>query len=138
MEIGDDARRLALRPVRYEFARARGDAYDDNWLVVRGEVSTPRGCWSFEEPCLLVDEARSLAAWLRRDGGRLEFTEPLLEWEREEAGRLRVVFAHEAAPAWCPTESRSEGWAVEFAVAAEELRAAADEWERLLVPLPPR
>ncbi|MFE9458951.1 hypothetical protein [Streptomyces californicus] len=65
MLLNDLSSSVDLRPVRYQFATARGETYDDNWLVVDGTVTTPEGSWSFTEPCLLTDEARRVSAWLR-------------------------------------------------------------------------
>ncbi|WP_165063185.1 WapI family immunity protein [Marisediminicola senii] len=66
MRIADDAGESAftLAPVRYEFAEATGDEWDDNWLVVRGAVITPAATSEFEDPSLLVTEAQALQDWL--------------------------------------------------------------------------
>lgn len=66
MRIADDAGETAftLAPVRYEFAEATGDEWDDNWLVVRGAVMAPAGTSQFEDPSLLVTEAQALQDWL--------------------------------------------------------------------------
>src|SRR5688572_23323448 len=65
MLLSDRASSVALRPVGYQFPVARGDPYDDHWLVISGAVTTPEATWSFTDPCLLTDEAREVAAWLR-------------------------------------------------------------------------
>lgn len=67
MEIRDDSTGCFVRltPINYQFPR-RGDPYDDNWLIIKGRVQGRTGAWTFQEPALLVDEAQSISAWLRR------------------------------------------------------------------------
>ncbi|WP_461063234.1 WapI family immunity protein, partial [Streptomyces pseudoechinosporeus] len=43
MLLGDQASSVELCPLRYQFSAVRGDPYDDNWLVIGGEVMTPEG-----------------------------------------------------------------------------------------------
>jgi hypothetical protein len=54
-----------LKPVSYQFGHVHGDSFDDNWLVIRGAVASAVESWSFRDPCLLVNEARSMGIWLR-------------------------------------------------------------------------
>jgi len=56
---------VELAPVRYQFERAGGDTYDDNWLIIRGEVKSTTELWGFCDPCLLTSEAEHLGDWLR-------------------------------------------------------------------------
>ncbi|WP_236245100.1 hypothetical protein [Streptomyces sp. CC210A] len=134
MLFDDQGCGIGLEVLRYEFAAARGDAYDDNWLVVRGEVVTPTGRWSFTEPCLLTDEARRLSAWLREaaaDGGApavLDFIEPTLTFRRVPEG-VRVGLAH-VGPG-LPD-------AVDVRMGPAGLLRAADAWDAELVPFPAR
>ncbi|WP_435841837.1 WapI family immunity protein [Streptomyces coeruleorubidus] len=72
MRLIDRAGGIVLQPLRYQFPVASGDRWDDNWLVIGAEVTTPAAGWSFTDSCLLVDEAHELSAWLRAvaDGQR--------------------------------------------------------------------
>lgn len=110
MRLTDRAGGIVLRPLRYRFPVARGDRWDDNWLVIGADVTTPATNWSFADSCLLVDEAHEVSAWLRAvaDGPRpdakpdlegrlvpdLSFLEPALAFSRvrwyDGAGVLRV------------------------------------------------
>jgi hypothetical protein len=46
--------RVDRRPLRYQFAETRGERFDDNWLVIGGEIATASGAWSFTDPALLT------------------------------------------------------------------------------------
>ncbi|MER6319072.1 hypothetical protein ABT237_35760 [Streptomyces sp. NPDC001581] len=65
MLLSERANSAELRPLRYQFATARGNRYDDNWLVIGGTMTTAEGTWSFADPSLLTHEARQVAAYLR-------------------------------------------------------------------------
>lgn len=72
---------VELRPLRYEFADVQGDEYDDNWLVIGGRARSGTDEWGFEEPAMLVSEARELADWLDAIGaGRAETVAPELDF----------------------------------------------------------
>lgn len=47
---------------------ARRRAWDDRWLVIDGTVDLGDQAWSFTDSCLLIEEARELAIWLRNAG----------------------------------------------------------------------
>ncbi|MFE2288544.1 hypothetical protein ACFXDJ_30810 [Streptomyces sp. NPDC059443] len=157
----DSAGSVDLRPMRYQFANVRGDAYDDNWLVIGGTVTTPEGSWSFADPCLLTDEARQVAPWLRAVAagtvavtgpdaeGELSpdtsFIEPLLAFslaDRSEDGTavIRIHLSLEAAPPWQQGDDRADiyQYAVGVRMDAAALRHAADQWDAALTSLPPR
>ncbi|MER7759202.1 hypothetical protein [Streptomyces sp. NPDC097619] len=160
MLLNDADHRVELRPLRYQFATVRGDAYDDNWLVIGGTVSTPEGTWSFDDPCLLTDEARRVAAWLRAvaagtvavtdaSEGELSpdtwFIEPVLAFSlaaRSEDGAriVRVHLSLEAAPPWHRGEDGPDihQYAVEIRTDTEALLLAADTWDLALAAFPPR
>ncbi|MEV7536492.1 hypothetical protein ACIQNV_37055 [Streptomyces hydrogenans] len=160
MLLSDHASSVELRPLRYQFPAAPGDPYDDNWLVIGGKVRTPEGSWSFADPCLLTDEAREVAGWLRavaaetvaatgRDAeGELSpdtwFVEPVLGFSladrREGAAVIRVHLSLEAAPAW-QQGAESTGiyqYAVEVRADTDALLHAAEQWDLALAYFPPR
>ncbi|MFJ4551192.1 hypothetical protein ACIP4X_18510 [Streptomyces sp. NPDC088817] len=139
---------------------ARGDRWDDNWLVIRAEVTAPAASWSFTDACLLVDEARKLSAWLRAvaDGRRpdakpdsegllapdLSFLEPVLAFSQvrwhDGTGVLRVHLSLEALP---PQLQHDEDLdlhqhVIEIETDRTELMRAAEEWDRLLARFPLR
>ncbi|GAA2615352.1 WapI family immunity protein [Streptomyces axinellae] len=146
MLLTDHEHRITLRPLRYQFPVVSGDQYDDNWLVAGGEVTTPEGSWSFTAPCLLTDEARQISPWLRAAGGAtpagthldLHFLEPVLAFGHTGSGPVRVHLSHEAAPPWLDGDERLTEYVIEIKATAAGLRQAADEWDRCLVPFPPR
>ncbi|MFE5095020.1 hypothetical protein ACFRCI_32880 [Streptomyces sp. NPDC056638] len=150
MLLTDQEHRIELRPLRYRFPAVIGDRYDDNWLVVEGEVTTPEASWSFTDPCLLTEEARQISPWLRAAGGEtltgtlpdLSFLEPVLSFSHaaggDGAGALRVHLCYEAAPAWRAGGKNPDACVIEIRATAEGLRRAADEWDRCLAPFPPR
>ena len=47
-----------LSPIGYELSEPNGDHGDDNWLMIRGEVRSGVDQWSFDDPALLIEEAR--------------------------------------------------------------------------------
>jgi hypothetical protein len=125
----------------FKLTLARFEPPDRKWLVVVGDVDDGARRWRFEDPCLTTTEARHLAEWLRRvaDGKtnrfELDFLEPNLAFE--VVGRsgprvaIRVAFELEARPPWNDRAlGRNDDWRsvwLEFLVAPEQLREAADE-----------
>lgn len=160
MLLGDQANRVELCPLRYQFSVVRGDSYDDNWLVIGGLVTTPEGIWAFTDPCLLIDEARQVSAWLRAvaagtvvvsgpdaDGWLSPdtwFVEPPLAFslaERsEDSAVIRVHLSMEAAPPWQQGDGGANiyQYFVEAQVDIAALLRAADEWDLALVSFPTR
>jgi hypothetical protein len=159
--LNDLASSVDLRPVGYQFVTARGDSYDDNWLVVDGTVMTPEGSWSFADPCLLTDEAHQVSSWLRAvAAGTVSVTEPDAEGElspdtwfiepvvafsladRSEGGSavIRVHLSLEAAPPWDQGDGGSDiyQYVVEVRMDAAALLHAADQWDLSLASFPPR
>ncbi|MEU5764517.1 hypothetical protein ABZ782_01165 [Streptomyces asoensis] len=159
MLLSDHASSVELRLLGYQFPDTRGDAYDDNWLVVGATVTTPEGNWSFTDPCLLTDEAHEVSAWLRAAAsgavsatppdadGQLWpdtwFIEPVLGFSlaaRSDDGVLiRVHLSLEATPPW----RRDDGadiyqYTVDVTVESEALLHAADHWDRSLNSFPSR
>ena len=120
VELNDlsGAARLVLHPVSYEFETAVGDDWDDNWLVIAGEVVSGGREWSFQEPSLVVDEAVEIANWLERVAARVEapvmvdqtrdvkpslaFTEPNLAFSvhsyGEDTAVIRIRLSLETLP----------------------------------------
>jgi hypothetical protein len=156
-----DGTSLALHPRGYQFPAGTGE-FDDQWLVISGQVTAGGRSWSFDDPCLLVDEARELGSWLRHAGqGHVEpqpepaepawepslwFTEPVLAFSvaaRDDIGLVvRVHCSLEAAPPWLDEAQRSPwGYAVFLRVDPDQLQQAADQWtdelNTLLAERPP-
>ncbi|MGW1107749.1 WapI family immunity protein [Streptomyces sp. NPDC002540] len=150
MLLTDQEHRIELRPLRYQFPVVVGDRYDDNWLVVEGEVTTPEASWSFTDSCLLTGEARQISPWLRAAGGEtltgtlpdLAFLEPVLSFSHAAgghgAGAVRVHLCYEASPVWREGDKGEDEYVIEIRTSTEELRRAADEWDRRLAPFPSR
>ncbi|MFE4540906.1 hypothetical protein ACFRKB_38570 [Streptomyces scopuliridis] len=160
MLLGDQAGSVELCPLRYQFSAVRGDAYDDNWLVTGGSVATPEGTWAFADPCLLVDEAHQVSAWLRAVAagtvtvsrpdadGRLSpdtwFVEPVLAFSlagrSEDGAVIRVHLSMEAAPPWQRGENRADiyQYFVQAQADTPALLRAADQWDHALASFPAR
>jgi hypothetical protein len=146
---------VQLDALDWQFPYAEGDG-DDTWLMIA--VSAALGGrthrrWSFTDACLLMDEARTLGAWLRAAGhGRLPvdepatqasltFLEPVLGFAlaaRETTTLLlRVFFAAEGVPDWARRRNPATE-VVDLWVRPDALLDAADEWDTELNSLPPR
>ncbi|MEU9982848.1 hypothetical protein [Streptomyces sp. NPDC050856] len=160
MRLSDQANSVELRPPGHQFPEARGYSYDDNWLVIGGSVRTADGGWSFADACLLSDEAREVAAWLRSVAAGtvpvsgpdapgaaspdLSFIEPVLALglaDRSEGGVVpRVHLSSEGAPPWGRAEGGAEPhrYAVEVRLDTAALLRAADEWDLAMASFPAR
>jgi len=157
MQLGVGTRAsVTLEPVRYEFATTAGDEWDDNWLVISGDVSAPDAAWQFAAPCLTMFEAKRISAWLRSvangdiavsaigDAGvvpSLEFTEPNLAFSvggyQGVSMSVRVHFALESMPVGQSGDDRDQFW-VEISVTAADLDSSAGEWDKALPVFPDR
>ncbi|GGU21178.1 hypothetical protein GCM10010244_54650 [Streptomyces coeruleorubidus] len=160
MRLIDRAGGIVLQPLRYQFPVASGDRWDDNWLVIGAEVTTPAAGWSFTDSCLQIDEAHELSAWLSAvaDGRRpdakqdseghlvpdLSFLEPVLAFSQvrwhDGKGVLRVHLSLEAAP---PRRRYGEHLGlfqhvVEVETDRAKLMRAAEEWDQRLAQFPLR
>jgi hypothetical protein len=139
---GDCGGAVDVRPVRWQFPPGAG-AWDDRWLVIDGTVDLGGEAWSFTDPCLLIDEARELALWLRTAArhriASLSFTEPVLGFSvvapRDDERVLHVEFAAEAAPPWLRAGKR---YTAELRIRPGDLLATATAWSRELDALPGR
>ncbi|MEV6601700.1 hypothetical protein AB0M36_33325 [Actinoplanes sp. NPDC051346] len=123
-------------------------------------MTTPEGSWSFTEPCLLVDEARQVAAWLRAvaagtvtetrpdTDGYLSpdtwFIEPVLAFSLAERSKteavIRLHLSLEATPPWRQGDDRADiyQYFVEMHVDTAALLHAADQWDLALAAFPGR
>jgi hypothetical protein len=142
---------VELAPTRYQFAEVVGDEHDDNWLMIHGHVRLGVDEWSFEDPSLLVVEAKLMASWLRQvgrgqeqasaaadDWPQVSFLEPNLGMAliARESDRvtIRMFFAHESGiPEMATTDV-----IVDLVVARDDLARAADEWAAALGRFPER
>jgi hypothetical protein len=163
--VSADGGLVELRPVRYEWPNARppqpaGDFdWDANWLFIHGHVRAGDDIdWLFEEPCLTTREARSVGAWLRgvasgavaiRHDNAETFEE--LEWFMEpnlalslaslttEDATIRVHLSLESRPPGPDYEHVAMyAYFVVIRMSLAGVSAAADEWERELLPFPER
>ncbi|TFD68772.1 WapI family immunity protein [Cryobacterium ruanii] len=157
MQLGVGTRAsVTLKPVRYEFANPARDEWDDNWLVISGDVSAADTKWHFAVPCLMTFEAKQISTWLRSvaDGGipvsvigdagvvaSLEFTEPNLAFSvgsyQDGSISVRVHFALESRPVGQSCDGRDQFW-VEVAATAADLDLSAAEWDKALLAFPDR
>ena len=157
MQLGVGTRAsVTLEPVRYEFATPAGDEWDDNWLVISGDVSAPDAAWQFAVPCLTTFEAKRISAWLRSVANgdiavsvignagvvpSLEFTEPNLAFSvgsyQGVSISVRVHFALECMPVGQSSDELDQFW-VGIAVTAADLDSSADEWDEALSAFPDR
>ncbi len=162
MEIRDDISGCFVRltPVSYQFPTRRGDAFDDNWLMIKGRVQDLEQAWTFHDPALLVDEARSIEVWLRAaasgavvplepdDSG---LTWPSLDMIEPNIGlglvrftpptvTIRFFLRLESAP---PTtfegnDKTDMDYYLDLTTTPDELEFAAAEWEGQLAQFPSR
>jgi hypothetical protein len=149
---------VRICPLRWQFPSDAG-AWDDRWLIIAGTVDLRGKAWSFTDPCLLIEEARELAVWLRhaaegqvapsrmRRGEQAEpslsFLEPVLGFSiaahRDTEVVVRVHFTAEAAPPWLrDKDPHSAPYVVELRQRPDELLAAATAWSEELDALPSR
>lgn len=147
MELADERVRIVLRPTGYQFPGTTAEGLDADWLRVVGEVDDNDLRWTFDDPCLLADDAREVAAWLRRsadvdDGEVLGFTEPNLSFSvrarSADTVTVGIGFDLECSP---PSSSRTvagEPYLVEVSVSPDALRRAAAEWSAELAAFPAR
>ncbi|MFC5503119.1 hypothetical protein ACFPJ4_12790 [Lysinimonas soli] len=161
MEIRDDGSGCFVRltPIGYQYKNPSGDPYDDNWLIIKGRVQDRHQAWTFQDPALLVDEAHSIARWLRAaaaghgtqmevgaDGlplPSLQMIEPniglgLVEFT-PTAVTVRFFLSLESAP---PSSVESVEVDMEYSLdlttAPGNLERAAKEWEDQLAQFPYR
>jgi hypothetical protein len=134
---GADGQSLQLTVLRYQFAGGDNE-FDLNWLTVRGEVRARDASWSFEDPCLLASEARTLGSWLRHvtnpqaDYERLDFIEPNLAFEvssrTDAAVTIRVFFEVEVRPPGSEVSVGDDDYWLDLHLETRALQAASDEW----------
>ncbi|MBN1315991.1 MAG: hypothetical protein JXA42_11000 [Anaerolineales bacterium] len=101
---------FSLEILRYQFPHIENCKYDSNWLMIRIDVSHPRGDWTSIDPSLLTFEVAGLTEWLdaihHNEPAQpvIRFVEPNLEFHlvTTAAGKkaLRVSFQLESLPPW--------------------------------------
>jgi hypothetical protein len=147
LTLGGPGSRIELDIVGYQFASARCDRWDSEWLQVSGRVESPRGRWTFSDPCLTTFELKGLASWLRKlsagDANReLGFTEPNLRFvhvEEAAGNALSVWLSQEASPPWATEAERfGEGFALQIPFVSVSFLDAAEAVERLCQKYPER
>ena len=149
LETPDGRQRLELAILGYELPDVEGDQYDSNWLLLRVDARDGETAWAADDPALLTWEVERVAKWLTRlAGARVEhpwcgFVEPSLEFRADALAdgqvALRVYFELELRP---PGRSSSvvgrRDCYLEFALTADQLRAAARELRADLSRFPVR
>jgi hypothetical protein len=138
--------RLDLEVRGYQLLKPVGDDWDDNWLILKMGVETPKRRWNGQGPFLTTFEVshliRQLKAWSANGGLResLTFTEPNLAFEKNPSGetllRVRVGFDLECHPDGI-TRVGDAFW-VAFDVTPGELLAFAEALGKELAPYPER
>lgn len=137
MRLEGPSSRLELEIVGYQFAGARGDRYDDNWPAVEGSVRSGDLHWRFRDPCLMVDEARSIGHWLRHIAdpaattSALRFTEPCLSFDVAERSETHVTLRVDLDLEAAPPESdprRDRPFVLELPLSADHLLTASAAW----------
>lgn len=151
--------RVWLRPVGYEFRDQPMDRWDD-FLVIRGDVYLGDGrSWTFEDPAVTALEATRVAPWLRQarravpvpvpasdardwpEEGILTFVEPVIAFSiANHNGPASVLRLHLSIGAHPPWQGPSEiyGYYLLFPMTAQDLAAAAEQWETELATYPMR
>jgi hypothetical protein len=142
-----DALRVELSIAGYQFPLETRDAL--NWLMIAGEVSHPRGSWSFLDPALETDEVEALCDWFERVAAAptvaqpaMLFIEPNIQLRYcadEFGGSIAVRLAHESAPPWCESrDARLTGVELMFSLATNDLLACAETLRAQLASYPSR
>jgi hypothetical protein len=144
---GSDGLRLELSIVRYQFPPEAGDSL--NWLMIAGQVSHPRGSWSFLDPALETQEVRALCNWFELVAAattiqqpQMLFIEPniaLRHCADELDASIVVRLAYESAPPWCEDRSdRIAGIELAFPLASNDPRGCAEALRIQLASYPAR
>ncbi|WP_010203630.1 WapI family immunity protein [Salinibacterium sp. PAMC 21357] len=146
---------LSIEPMAYEFDDVRVDSYDANWLLIDGRARWGTEEWNFLEPCLLVDEARSLGTWLTRAARGLiepmelsghselqptqDFLEPNFGFGvvsfAPAAVVLRTFLWLESQP---PSVTSEREFFMDLTLSPSDLRLAVATWESELTEFPAR
>jgi hypothetical protein len=162
MEIRDvnSERFVRLDPVNYQFPDLVGVEYDSDWLIIRGRARSDEEEWTFQDPSLLVDEAREFGSWMRSaaagtapvlvpdDDGHTwpttETIEPNLGLGVAEYGdsgvTVRVFLWLESAPqsTWDGRTKTDMDFFIDLTTSPESLSRAADDWDEALAKFPKR
>jgi hypothetical protein len=155
--VGADGVAVTLTALRWQFP-PDGEEGADAWLVISGHVDLGGRQWSFDDPCLEMEEARELARWLRDAGeGRitpdpdhddqpeptLSFLEPALGFSVGDSNdnelAVCVFLTAEGAPPWLRADDPHRArHVVTLRVRTDHLVVAAADWNQELNALPAR
>jgi hypothetical protein len=146
---GSTGMAFELEIVGYQFPQMVTEEYDSNWLMIRIDVSHPKGDWTSTDPSLLTYEVAELADWLDaiHNGESVRagmgFIEPNLEFllVTTDGGSkaLRICFRLESRPPWAkPTAVADCDACVEFALTEIDLVAASRQLREQLQQFPQR
>lgn len=148
---------LSLEIINYEFPLI-DNWLDGNWLLIRGEVNSRQGSWTFIDPSLTVEEAHILGRWLKTIAENkfvsinqklkrttlLLFAEPNLSFrlikKTKLLAELDVIFTLESLPPWM--EKSVDGIYPEFVlnlkIPTKFLLKSANNWLDRLKLFPER
>jgi hypothetical protein len=125
-----------------------------NWLWIAGEATSYDEFWTFASPALTCRETPLVAAWLRAvadwaDNERavtpppdgLYFTDPNLHFHASNAGRTGTVMVTvgldlDFKPPRLRVYYAGQPHLLTVAVTADQLRRAAEDWDRERAPYP--
>lgn len=138
--------RLQLEVRGYQLLKPVGEDWDDNWLILKMTVETPKRRWNGQGPFLTTFEVIHLVTQLKAWSAKgemeetLKFTEPNLAFVKNPSGDtlllLRVGFDLECHPDGI-TRVGGAFW-VPFEVTPAELLAFAESLEKEVAAYPER
>lgn len=142
---------LSIRVTGYQFPEAEDPRKRFSWHMVEGEARCSQGAWSFRMAALTCDESPLVSAWLRetaaahesRASGHpapLSLTEPNLSFRvgrvMDDSIVIDVNLDVEFQPPWHRLGYAGDPFTLSLVTDVEQLRAAADEWDREQGPFP--
>lgn len=146
----DGPNQLTIQVIGYQFPDAVDPAKRFSWHMVGGDARCRDGGWSFRWQALTCDESPLVSAWLRESAaaaegqhavpGPLRFLEPDLAFQAMPAdtGRIKILvsFDLEFQPPWHRRHRAGDPFTLSFAMASENLRLAAAQWDAERAPFP--
>ncbi len=140
---GNNSLRLAIEGYQFPGSHA---PYDNEWLMITGDVSCAEGAWSFRDPCLMSSELSMLADFLsisepKADTFAGPFLEPYVWFTRTAIDEVKVNFWQLVAPPWGISDDEAPpgmGYPVRFTLSADDLAATAKMMRLAAKRFPPQ